>query len=184
MRLYFLLLLVFLVSGCATLSEEECAVINWEQLGYGEGLKGYALVSRLKSHARSCGKYGIQPDADAFTRGYKTGLVSYCKKDAYQLGLSGSAYRGVCDAQFTQSYRSGREIYDMEQRIESMRSSIAKLERKMEESEDSTEKANYQSDIRRLEKDRKRLIKLLALKKVLSGRHGLGDAILDAQLQK
>ncbi len=35
------LLFVFLLTGCATLSQEECVNANWQTIGFEDGIQGY-----------------------------------------------------------------------------------------------------------------------------------------------
>lgn len=41
---------IYLLSGCATLSKEECMVGDWQTIGYNDGVAGYHS-ERLTSHA-------------------------------------------------------------------------------------------------------------------------------------
>lgn len=108
------LLLVLLLSSCATLSESECRAIDWRELGRAEGAKGLASA-RLGSHMDACRRYNIAPDADAYRVGREEGLRQYCTlENALQLGINGSGYQQVCGgengAQFAIIYRRGSAL--------------------------------------------------------------------------
>jgi len=88
--------LLAVLGGCASLSEEECQILNWEAEGrnageYGGGPTSY---SRLASQ---CSKFSVVPDYDAFERGRPQGLVRFCTPDgAYVAGLAGRGSTTQC----------------------------------------------------------------------------------------
>lgn len=51
-----------LLSGCATLSEGDCATGDWREIGRNDGLHGLRR-SQLAKHQDACAKFGVQPDA-------------------------------------------------------------------------------------------------------------------------
>jgi hypothetical protein len=107
-------LLLSLIAGCATLSESECRVGDWRQLGYVDGLKGYGLP-RLADHGKACARYGIVPDATAWQLGYFEGQVRYCTpRSGYEQGRDGNSYANVCppmaDDDFRPAWEDGRRV--------------------------------------------------------------------------
>ena len=46
------------LSGCATMSAEECATGDWHMIGFEDGSMGYT-VDRLGQHRKACAKYGV-----------------------------------------------------------------------------------------------------------------------------
>lgn len=68
---------IILLSGCATLSKEECTVGNWQTIGYNDGVAGY-YSDRLAAHAKACAKVGTAPDYQTWERGRQRGLQQYC----------------------------------------------------------------------------------------------------------
>ncbi|OLQ87574.1 hypothetical protein BIY21_03535 [Vibrio ponticus] len=85
------LLLVGLV-GCASSVEELAQAGDWYQVGYQDGVTGN--TSRTMRELTKMGNVNI---AD-YDQGYLTGVNEYCNPDfAYQIGLSGQYYEGVCE---------------------------------------------------------------------------------------
>lgn len=106
-------LLIFLLSGCASLSKQECQQGNWEIIGHHDGANGKAY-QYLNQHSKACGKYGITPDANAYQRGRLAGLKSYCiESKGYQVGKNAQEFNEVCSGQartnFITGYQRGLE---------------------------------------------------------------------------
>lgn len=55
---FFLFVVLINFQSCATLKKEECLTVNWYNIGYEDGTKGYK-TSRIKKHRESCSKYGV-----------------------------------------------------------------------------------------------------------------------------
>ncbi len=105
------------VSGCASLSEEECHSADWHLIGYEDGAAG-RTAARLGEHREACSDYGITPDLQAYRRGRDEGLREYCQpRRAYQLGRSGQGYPHACPTELQEglqtAYRDGRSIYEV-----------------------------------------------------------------------
>ena len=49
------------LSGCATMSGDECMTSDWSAIGYEDGARGYT-TDRLASHRKACAKHGVTPD--------------------------------------------------------------------------------------------------------------------------
>ncbi|MGB0220625.1 MAG: DUF2799 domain-containing protein [Sinimarinibacterium flocculans] len=108
------LLLALLASACASLDEGECRTGDWRQLGYVDGLKGYAM-SRLADHDTACARYGVVPDRTAWQLGYVEGQVRYCTaRNGYEQGRDGKGYANVCppstDIAFRPAWEDGRRV--------------------------------------------------------------------------
>jgi hypothetical protein len=98
--------LAVLLSGCATMSEGECRLADWEAEGLAAGVNGRSADSfqRLTS---ACNRFGIAPDFEAFERGRARGLQSFCTPNGvYASGLRGQGDPGVCtDPALTRIHR-------------------------------------------------------------------------------
>lgn len=108
------LLLSLFVAGCATLNEGECRTGDWRQLGYVDGLKGYAM-SRLAEHGEACARYGVVPDRTGWQLGYVEGQARYCTaRNGYEQGRDGKGYANVCppatDGAFRPAWEDGRRV--------------------------------------------------------------------------
>ncbi|HHJ17490.1 MAG TPA: DUF2799 domain-containing protein [Gammaproteobacteria bacterium] len=141
-RLHALLTVIFLVTGCASLSKDECQTANWKTIGYEDGVQGKA-EARIGAHRKACAEYGVAPDLEAYRSGRDEGLASFCQPgNGYQQGRSGKQYAGVCpdqlEADFLQAYRDGRKLYELEteisrlsQQLKSQRKRLTKIDVKM-----------------------------------------------------
>ncbi|HSW13258.1 MAG TPA: DUF2799 domain-containing protein [Solimonas sp.] len=132
-----MLLSALLLGGCATLSQSECLQANWTDLGARDGQSGYP-AARLEEHRTACTEHGIAPDDRAYLVGREQGLKYYCTPDTgYREGRRGAAYQRVCqlalEAEFLRAYDLGREIYNIEQEISSLRGRIENEERALDD---------------------------------------------------
>jgi hypothetical protein len=87
-----LVLMSVALFGCVSGVEELAAEGKWTEVGYRDGIKG--------QHSRSRGdlsKLGSANQAE-YDAGYLEGITDYCNPNAaYQIGLSGQFYQGVCE---------------------------------------------------------------------------------------
>ena len=110
------LLLCIVLSGCASISKQECANANWEAIGFRDGTNGKPS-SRFNAHQKACAKHGFNANLARYMDGHHRGLEEvYCKpKNGYQFGLRGAGYGGVCpsdlEQQFLPAYNYGHNIY-------------------------------------------------------------------------
>ncbi len=111
------------LTGCASLSKEECIQADWRLIGFEDGAKGRAS-SYLGNHREACAEYGITPDQTRYRMGREEGLTEYCRPyNGYQEGLKGASYQGVCPADlqdaFVDAHRYGKQIHEATQAMES-----------------------------------------------------------------
>ena len=120
--------LLLALSGCATLSEDECVSADWYAIGYEDGLAGKP-AQQIANHRKACAKHGVSADLIRYNSGRDAGLEHYCEpRNGYRLGRAGSAYGGVCpvhsERDFLHAYNSGRAIYDLQQRVNRLQRSV------------------------------------------------------------
>ncbi len=137
------LLLSAVLSGCATMSREECVAADWRTVGYQDGVAGRS-ADWLARHGSACTKHGRPPDLDAYVAGRERGLNIFCQpRRGYGLGVSGDAYGGVCPSQlendFLTAYREGRGLYllrkdvrAIEHRMTSLALELGDIDRRLE----------------------------------------------------
>lgn len=123
------------LSGCATLSEEDCRRGDWFGVGIRDGRAG-EISSRLSDHVKACYEYGIAINNEAYFSGREQGLHDYCRIDnAFSVGLSGHRYQHVCppsiDGLFGRYHSAAFAIYEhraeldrLDQEISSKESSL------------------------------------------------------------
>ena len=111
------LLTAALLGACATgMSKNECALADWQTIGYEDGLRGWP-AERIGAHRVACAKHQVTPNLAAYTAGRERGLREYCQpKNGFRAGLPGAGYANVCSGPseplFVDSYRYGRQIHD------------------------------------------------------------------------
>ncbi|MEM8685515.1 MAG: DUF2799 domain-containing protein [Pseudomonadota bacterium] len=110
-------LAMVVLSGCASMSADECMMSDWRAVGYEDGARGYT-TAQFGGRRKACAKHGVVADFDAYQEGRREGLVEYCQPaKGFQVGASGGQYGGVCDvaleAGFVEAYRIGRELYNL-----------------------------------------------------------------------
>ena len=164
-------LLTLTLSGCATLSEEECRVADWRAIGYEDGASGHD-AARLKKHREACAEYGIQISFTEYHNGRDLGLrEEYCTpRRGYEVGIGGLSYGGVCPQEleegFLDGYVYGREVYTAQsavntkrRAIESMHTHVHNIEAEILQKEEAliadgltrTQREQIQNEIKELE---------------------------------
>jgi len=108
-----------LLSGCATMSSEQCMVADWYRLGEQDALAG-RTADHLANRAGACQDAGYAADTQAWYAGFESALPSFCTLDnGFQFGIDGHRYQSTCPApfsdEFLEGYRLGSEIYALEQ---------------------------------------------------------------------
>lgn len=132
-----LVLAAVLLGGCASLSEEECAMSDWHTIGFEDGSRGYP-AERLGNHRKACAKHGYAPDFAAYQAGREEGLVHFCQPSrGFNLGAAGGQYHGVCSGEletgFLDGYRAGSELYNLRSNVSSANSRLQARESELEE---------------------------------------------------
>lgn len=130
---------IMTLSGCATMSGDECATSDWSAVGYEDGSRGYTS-DRFGNHRKACAKHGITPDFEAYQGGRTDGLVEFCQPSrGYNLGASGGQYNGVCavnlEPDFLDAYRVGQQLYSLRANVSSASSAIYSKESELEDIE-------------------------------------------------
>ncbi len=92
MKVLFSLFTLALLAACANTAEDYAKAGDWEAVGYSDGVRG-------KSH-RNAGDFKDYSNVNIndYAQGYLKGVEEYCNPNhAYQIGLSGNYYEGVCE---------------------------------------------------------------------------------------
>ena len=115
------LLALFGLSGCATMSGDECITSDWHAIGFEDGSRGYT-TDRLANHRKACAKHGVTPDFQAYQTGRDEGLGDYCQPSrGFSLGNNGGTYNGVCSAHregdFIDAFNTGHKLYSLRSRV-------------------------------------------------------------------
>lgn len=126
-----------LLSGCQTMSPNECKVANWSDLGLRDGLAGKPL-SLLDERAHDCAEAGVAADTPRYLAGRDQGLREYCRiENAIPLGLNGSSYEGVCppllDVEFRRRHQAAYAVHDLRGSVEDLDRRSARLQHELRE---------------------------------------------------
>ena len=170
------------LSGCASMSGDECMMSDWHTIGYEDGSRGYT-ADKLGNRRKACAKHGVAPDFDAYQAGRAEGLHEFCQPArGFNLGASGGRYNGVCPASteghFLDAYNSGYHLYNLRSNVNTTNSQIKSKKRELERIEEKiklSEAALISKDT--LMEDR---VLLLSDLKDLSERTGELEAEIDA----
>ncbi len=116
------------LSGCASMSEEECAFSDWTAVGYEDGAQG-ATSEQFGEYRRDCADHGVTPDFQAWQAGRSQGLMEYCQPSrGFNLGERGGRYNGVCNGgpeqDFLDAYRIGSQLYTLRANLNAASSRI------------------------------------------------------------
>ena len=119
-RLMGLILMVGL-SGCATLSEEECRVGDWQTIGFEDGSIGKD-VRDIGRHREACADYGITVDLEAYRQGHDEGMVVFCQPaSGFDLGASGQPFNDNCPQalrpEFYAAYDDGKRVFKLRREV-------------------------------------------------------------------
>lgn len=134
-RIKFCALLTALLglTACSTMTQKECLVANWSDLGFADGASGYTMTF-FNERAGDCAKHGIAANRQAYLQARQAGLKTYCTKDkGYEQGYNGRPYHGVCQGKsanrFLSGYNKGKRIYDQKSQVDSLERDIRYAER-------------------------------------------------------
>ncbi|MDG2375070.1 MAG: DUF2799 domain-containing protein [Woeseiaceae bacterium] len=127
------------LSGCATMSADECAMGDWHMIGYEDGSMGYT-ADRLGKHRRACAKHGVTPDLVAYQEGRRDGLRHFCQPSrGFNLGASGGQYNGVCpgdmEPDFVDAFNTGQKLYNLQSQVNNANYQIYAREVELESTE-------------------------------------------------
>ncbi|WP_159655789.1 DUF2799 domain-containing protein [Vibrio atypicus] len=101
MRKIVLVLISLSLMACMASPEQLAQEGNWYEIGYQDGVSGHTQRSVKNLSKLGSAKYG------EYEQGYLEGVDEYCNPNfAYQIGLSGQYYEGVCEGtQYGQKFR-------------------------------------------------------------------------------
>lgn len=123
------IVLVATLSGCSTMSKEECKLADWYLKGVDDATKGYPLDLVIE-HSKACAKVNVAPDMKDYREGHAKGARLYCVPEkGYSEGRRGAAYNGICpvesESKFLRAYRDGQELYNIQRNIDNLANEIS-----------------------------------------------------------
>jgi hypothetical protein len=126
-----------ILSGCATLTKEQCINAEWYSIGYEDGLDGRPR-SRLGQHREACAEYGVAPEPAKYLSGYEKGLTAFCvPHNGYRAGMAGRSIRVTCPAalsrDFSAAYAYGKRIHAAARSCREQKKAVNSKTRELEE---------------------------------------------------
>lgn len=172
--LMVLTLLGAVLSGCASMSAEECAASDWKAIGFEDGARGYTS-DRFAQHRKECAEHGITADFDAYQVGRSQGLQEFCQPGrGFSQGAGGGQYYGVCpqelESGFVEAYSAGYKLYGLRSNVNGTNSAIYTRQNELKNTEDRI--VDIGVALINEETTRDERIQLLAEMKKLSERSG------------
>ncbi len=106
---------VLLITGCASMSADECVTADWHAIGFEDGSSG-RTTGNISRHRKACAKHGVTPDFNAYTAGHAKGVPLYCvETKGFYVGSKGGAFPSVCAGAkypgFEKGYERGLTAY-------------------------------------------------------------------------
>lgn len=124
------------LSGCNSMSAQECLATDWRTVGYEDGVNGYT-GDRIGRYRNACSEHGVTPNLAEYQAGRDQGLTEFCKPvNGFRVGAHGGGYSGVCPAEldppFVDAYQSGRQLYTLRSRVGSTQGEIYSMHAELE----------------------------------------------------
>ena len=166
LRLFGMISAICLVAGCATLNEAECRNVDWSDLGFSDGVRGFNQ-NRIEQHQRACARHDLPVNPRAYLAGWTKGIPRFCTmQNGYEHGRAGKRYANSCPAAlagpFEAAYRPAKRLADAEEDVIQLKDEIDRLRDDRDalvKSEDkgAEERAeDLRKDIRRARRDLRR----------------------------
>jgi hypothetical protein len=137
-------LATLVMSGCASMSSDECMTADWTAIGYEDGARGYT-TNQFSKHRKACADHGVTPSFTDYQAGRERGLEEFCQPGrGFDVGASGGRYYGVCsvnlEPDFLDAYNAGRHLYTLESNVRSASSNISSKENEMDQIDEDIRK--------------------------------------------
>ncbi|WP_108648933.1 DUF2799 domain-containing protein [Dongshaea marina] len=163
MRLILPLILLALLTGCSSMSKDDCLTANWSNIGLEDGQQGKP-ADTIHGYIKQCQEYGAGVNQAQWQKEYDYGLTFFCDPaNGYRVGKAGEEYHGVCESDaFYKNYQRGLAEYRLEQRKQEIQERISVIDTRLaqirDQLNDSTTDHNALRDERaNLQQERDRL---------------------------
>lgn len=128
-------IILLILTGCATMTAEQCVAADWQAIGYQDAMEGRAS-GHLGHHIEACSDHGIVANETAYTTGHAEGARAFCTPaNGFRLGRSGGANNNICPddlaGDFSVTYEAGRGLHTRQQTVSRAQSNLDSLERRM-----------------------------------------------------
>ena len=156
------ILSLIVLTGCATLSKQDCMQGDWYGVGSKDGHAG-ETSSRLSDHIKACNEYGIAVDNNAYMAGREQGLKDYCRlENAFIVGLNGQPYHHVCppniDRLFAHYHSTAFTVHEDRAELDQLDNDLSSKESQLRDKKLSEkDRSRIRDDIRGLDRQCDRL---------------------------
>lgn len=114
--------LVLGLSGCASISEDQCRLGDWYAIGLQDGFEGEP--NKAAKYSGDCAEYKVAVDNAKYVEGRNEGLKSFCNYDnGVYIGSQNKSYNQVCPADLSGEFLAGYLPYKKHAEAESSLSS-------------------------------------------------------------
>lgn len=98
------------LTGCASISEDQCRLGDWYQLGLQDGQQG--KKNQAANYSGDCAEYKVSVDTAKYNQGRDEGLKTFCTYDngAY-IGQQNQSYDNVCPSALADEFMAGYRPY-------------------------------------------------------------------------
>lgn len=162
MKLLSIMMLLLVVTGCATLNKDQCQQGDWFGIGFSDGVSGETM-DRMARHNEACAEYGIGVNSQQYMAGRAQGLNTYCRLDnAFNTGLSGQRYQRVCppsiDGVFDRYNSAAYDVYELRNESNSIDNRLTNTESQMMKKDISRDEYfRLRQELRDLDAERNRI---------------------------
>jgi hypothetical protein len=144
LKIFRLFMIALLLTGCATLSREECQHGDWYGVGMADGQAGEP-AGRFNEHVKACSEYGVSVDNRQYLNGRTEGLIDYCRvENAFDTGLQGHRYQHVCPSSigfiFARYNEAAYQVYQARIELDGVESQIRYKETQLQKKDLSDDK--------------------------------------------
>lgn len=131
--LLLLLAMVFFVSGCASLTKEQCENPDWEHIGEVDGSKGLP-TKNYKYHVDTCRRKYDAAEKEVYLKGWNKSIGEFCTaKNGYESGAFGLQGSYACDAE---QYPDFHEQFKLGQSVRGLKSQKSAINEKIRQREE------------------------------------------------
>lgn len=149
---------VALLSSCAAMDQDECAVADWYEVGRTQGEQGRSPQS-YENYVEACSEYAIAVDVNAYQVGWDDGIELYCSRDnGFEVGVQGGSNSGHCPValsdSFFNAYQLGRALRTHSERLSELQDDLDKvIDRAHRDGVTDEQVAELQRDRKRIKRE-------------------------------
>src|SRR5690625_561949 len=151
----FMVIAVVVMSGCATMTESECATADWHDVGYKDGRNGKPR-DYMQERSTDCAKRGYALDAKKYQAGRDQGIAQYCTaENGRSEGLKGHPYLDACPAQlerdFLAPYRAAKRVYDAQEKVDELNRQSDHLTHQLKKEKQGSKRQGIRQELREID---------------------------------